>query len=102
MANIKAKNSAAKRINKIDHFLNLIEGMTHKLDEKDNEIIAEYLTRRIYKTCDKILKSSSMNVVKMGEDTEHKPQKNEIYCSRCNCWHDRALHKGDKNGDTPQ
>jgi hypothetical protein len=102
MANIKAKNSAAKRLHKIDHFLGLIERMAPSLDSKDCDIVAEYLTRRVYNTCDKILKSSSMNVFKMGEGTEHQPQKNEIYCSRCNCWHDRALHKGDKNGDTPQ
>ena len=76
--------------------------MTHKLDDKDNEIIAEYLTRRIHMTCDKILKSSSKNVFKMEINVDPAPQKNDIYCSRCSTWHDRALHKGDKNGDTPQ
>ena len=62
MANKKAKMTAAKRINKIDHFLNLIEGMTHKLSDKDTQIIAEFLTKRVSRTCEKITKSSSTNI----------------------------------------
>tara|TARA_R100001510_G_C7656812_1_gene217276 strand:- start:7526 stop:7780 length:255 start_codon:yes stop_codon:yes gene_type:complete len=62
MANKKAKNTAAKRINKIDHFLNLIEGMTHKLTQKDVNIIAEYLTRRVATACEKITRNQSTEI----------------------------------------
>ena len=106
MANKKAKLRAARRINKIDHYLNLIEGMTHDLSDKDTQIIADFLVRRVTRTCEKITHASSTNIfnfdVKISPSegdviiTEEKSS-TDIYCAWCKCWHDKALHKNESS-----
>jgi|TARA_R110000824_G_scaffold181540_3_gene362416 hypothetical protein len=100
MANKKAKLSAARRINKIDHFLNLLEGMTHKLSDKDTQIIATFLARRVERACEKITNAASTDIFNIEPNPVPVPTfKNptDIYCAWCKCWHDKALHANESS-----
>jgi len=99
MPNVKARNTAAKRLHKIDHFLNLIEKMSPHLDSNDCGIVAEYLTRRVRMVCNTVLKSDSKNLINIKVKVKGEPSNTDIYCSRCRCWHDPSLHKGNDSGD---
>ena len=100
MPNIKARNTAAKRLQKIDHFLDLIEKMSPSLDSGDCGIVAEYLSRRVRMVCKKVLKTDSDSLLNIKVKVTGEPTNTDIYCSRCCCWHDEALHKTEVNEDT--
>jgi len=99
MPNIKARNAAAKRLHKIDHYLGLIEKMSPKLDSNDCGIVAEYLSRRVRSVCKKVLKTDSDNLLNIQVRVTGEPTNADIYCSRCCCWHDEALHKSDNKNE---
>ena len=83
--------TAAKRINKIDHFLNLIEGMTHKLSDKDTQIIAEFLTKRVSRTCEKITKAAITNIFEF--DVVVDPSKGKTTVSERQHKNERTIPK---------
>ena len=99
MPNLKARNTAAKRLQKIDHFLVLIEKMSPSLDSADCGMVAEYLTRRVRMVCNEVLKTNSKTLLNMNIKITGEPDSHDIYCSRCCCWHDEALHKSDNKNE---
>ena len=95
--NIKARNNATKRLQKIDYFLDLIEGMSHSLDEEDAQGIAAYLQKRLITTCDKLTGRIDPSDVFRLVNTSKKAEteSHDIYCGKCDCWHDKAIHAGE-------
>ena len=93
MPNIKARNTAAKRLQKIDHFLDLIVKMSPDLDSKDCNLVAEYLSRRVRMVCKDVLKENYNTLFNVKVRVTEEPNKHDVFCSKCGCWHDEAIHK---------
>ena len=93
MPNIKARNTAAKRLQKIDHFLDLIVKMSPDLDSKDCDLVAEYLSRRVRMVCKDVLKENYNNAYNVKVKVTGQPNKHDVFCSKCGCWHDEAIYK---------